>query len=99
MITMADVSAAPLSKAEVDRIIEGNLTDEFWKLKSTPGYRVTRCSWQQVSLTEFALSDWRSASPIKQASEGHKAPLPIAGAGTLCRWQRGGPWQPRTCTS
>ena len=63
---MAEVSAVPLSKPEVDRIIDGNLTDEFYKLKSTPGYRVTPCSWQQVSLTHLAFLDWRPASPIEK---------------------------------
>ena len=61
---MPDVSDAPLSSAELDRIIDGNLTEEFWKLKSTPGYRVTPCSWQQVSLAHLALLGWRSASPV-----------------------------------
>lgn len=38
----------PLTKSEVDRIIGQGLTDEFWKLRLTPGFCLDAVSWERL---------------------------------------------------
>ena len=48
--TSADMR--PLSKDEVDRILDNNLVEEFDKLAATPGYVLKPMPFQRVSLLQ-----------------------------------------------
>ena len=45
----------PLSKDEVDRILDSNLVEEFDKLAATPGYVLTPMPFQRVGLVQQVL--------------------------------------------
>ena len=50
IVSITVTSMQPLTKDEVDRIVDNNLVDEFDRLAATPGFVLTRMPFEKVRL-------------------------------------------------
>ena len=59
----------PLSKDEVDRIVDNNLVEEFSKLAATPGFVLTPMPFHQVMRCLCIVYEWQCRIKISRKSD------------------------------